>query len=66
MLPHLTPIRWEACFWKGIVKSSPGEKSASFREGSEHMIYRGPWSEEESDLEGHKAKEEDEMAQCTS
>ena len=36
------------------------------KEGSEHMIYRGPWSEVEDDLEGHNAKEEDEMAQCIS
>lgn len=36
------------------------------RKVSEHMIYRGPWSEEKGDLEGHKAKEEDEISQCSS
>lgn len=34
--------------------------------GSEHVISRDLWSEEGGDLEGHKAKEKDEMVHCTS
>lgn len=39
LLPHLTPIGREVCFWKGIVGSSPGEKSASFGTAEQESVW---------------------------